>query len=182
MFIALLKKDVLLFLQRTMPNMLEGSFDFFKVLPSNPLALPIILQQSLLSLLIERIGWSSTSEPAFRAQSQLYKNLLPLLNLLIYTSDKSVKDQAYILAKAAILSTGAFDNNPREVCTWFLFIPGYSEGSALAGEVEREMFRKLSSVVLSFLCDAVSTAGNNLFKYMDLLRSYIHKSQGGKGI
>nr|GLL17945.1 uncharacterized protein LOC109190705 isoform X2 [Ipomoea trifida] len=172
--------DVLKLYYRTMPNMLEGSFDFFKVLPSNPLALPIILQQSLLSLLIERIGWSSTSEPAFRAQSQLYKNLLPLLNLLIYTSDKSVKDQAYILAKAAILSTGAFDNNPREVCTWFLFIPGYSEGSALAGEVEREMFRKLSSVVLSFLCDAVSTAGNNLFKYMDLLRSYIHKSQGGK--
>ncbi|VFQ63467.1 unnamed protein product [Cuscuta campestris] len=174
--------DVLKQYYRTMPNMMEGSFDFFKLLPSNPLALPIILQHSLLSLLTEDIGWSSTSETASRAQTQFYKHLLPLLNLLIYSPERSIKDHAYALAKAAMLSTGAFDNNPREVCAWFMFIPGYGEGYALAGDLKLEIFRKLSSGVLSFLCDAVSTVGNNMFKYMDLLRSYIHKSEEGKDV
>ncbi|CAH9077203.1 unnamed protein product [Cuscuta europaea] len=174
--------DVLKLYYRTMSDMLEGSFDFSKLLPSNPLALPVILQHSLLSLITESIGLSSTSEPATRAQTQLYKHLLPLLNLLIYSPERSIKDQAYSLAKAAMLSTGAFDNNPREVCAWLMFIPGYGDGCTIAVDMKLKVFRKLSSGILSFLCDAVSTAGNHIFKYMDLLRSYIRKCQDGKDV
>ncbi|KAK4383551.1 hypothetical protein Sango_2765100 [Sesamum angolense] len=39
----------------------------------------------------------------------------------------------------------------------------------------------LSTVIVSFLCDAVSTTGNNLYKYMESLKHYIYDSGCGKG-
>lgn len=161
--------------------MLEGSFDFFKVFPSNALALPTILQQSLLSLLIEYVGLSSTREVPFRVQPLMYKHLHPLINLLLYSPVKDIKDQAYVLAEAAMSSTGAFDNNLGEISTWFLFLPGYCSNNLFVEDQWIDTLQNLSSAVVSFLCDAISTTGNNLIKYWDLLRCHIYRLKGVKG-
>ncbi|KAC9631546.1 hypothetical protein E3N88_45514 [Mikania micrantha] len=106
---------------RTMPSVLEGSFDFFKVLPSNALSLPTILQQSSLSLLVEHIGWSSKQDVVIRYPPQMYKHLMNFINLVVHSPVKEIKDQAYMLAQAAMLSSGAFDNNATEISAWFYF-------------------------------------------------------------
>lgn len=161
--------------------MLEGSFDFLKVFPSNALALPTILQQSLLSLLIENLGLSSTREAPSRIQPLLYKHLHPLINLLLYSPVKDIRDQAYVLAQAAMSSTGAFDHNIGEIGTWFLFLPGYCSSNLLVEDQWIDMLQNLSSAVVSFLCDAVSTTGNSLIKYWDVLRCHIFRLKGVKG-
>lgn len=164
-----------------MPAVFEGSFDFFKVLPSNPSSLPPVVLQSCLPLLIQHVGWFSKYDTPIRTQAQMYRHLRPFLGLLIDSPTREIKEQAYVLAQATMLSTGAFDNNTREICAWFLFIPGYNSNSICVEEPEVEIFQKLSSIIVSFLCDAVSTIGNNLFKYMDLLRHYTYDSEDGKG-
>ncbi|KAL6954142.1 diphosphoinositol-polyphosphate diphosphatase [Sarracenia purpurea var. burkii] len=161
---------------RTMPGALEGSFNFFKLLPSNPLTLPTILQQSLISLLMELLGCSSKCKVPVRTPSLMYKNMQPFINLLLYSPIQDIKDQAYILAQAAMLSTGAFDKNPSEIGAWFLFLPGYSStGSFFVGDQGVEVFQNSTSVVFSFFCDVVSTIGNNLIKYWDLFRCHTYR-------
>lgn len=159
-----------------MPSVLEGSFDFFKVLPSNALSLPTILQQSLLSLLVEHIGWSSKQETITRYPPLMYKHLMHFLNLVVHSPVKEIKDQAYVLAQAAMLSTGAFDSNATEVGAWFLFLPGFTT------EERGETVQNLSSGVVKFFCDAVSTVGNSLFQYWDTVRSQIHQLGTTKGL
>ncbi|KAH6784179.1 hypothetical protein C2S52_009138 [Perilla frutescens var. hirtella] len=157
---------------RTMPMAMEGSIDFFKFLPNNPLVLPTILQQSLLQLLNATLT---------RNPPQMYRHLYAFLVLLVGSPLKEIKEQAYALAKAAILSTGAFDKNSKEICAWFFFIPGYNTYYFLE-DLKVEILQKLSSVIVSFLCDAVSTTGNNLYKYMESLKHYIYDSQGDKDV
>ncbi|KAI8031787.1 Uncharacterized protein C14G10.02 [Camellia lanceoleosa] len=170
--------DALKFYHRTMPAVLEGSFDFFKILPSNPLALPAILQQSLLSLLIEYIGCSAECKVPVRTPPLMYKHLQQFINLLIYSPIRCIKDQAHILAQAAMLSTGAFDKNPREIGVWLLFLPGTSMDNFFIGDQGIDVFQNLFSAVVCFLCDAVSTTANNLFKYWDLLRRHTYHLKG----
>ncbi|KAI3799706.1 hypothetical protein L1987_35005 [Smallanthus sonchifolius] len=170
--------DALKVYHRTMPSVLEGSFDFFKVLPSNALSLPTILQQSLLSLLVEHIGWSSKQDILIRYPPLMYKHLMHFINLVVHSPVKEIKDQAYVLAQAAMLSSGAFDNNATEIGAWFLFLPGFTTKS----NERSETIQNLSSVVVSFFCDAVSTVGNNLFKYWDLVRSQAHHLETTKDI
>ncbi|XP_010317143.1 uncharacterized protein [Solanum lycopersicum] len=174
--------NVLTIYYKTMPKMLEGLFDFFKILPNNLLALPTMLQQTLLSLLQAHVGWSSKCEIATRVHSQMYKHLLPFLDLLMFSPNRDIKDQAYILAKTSMYSTGAFDKNPKEICSWFFFIPGYSKDNMLGGAVGCDIYRKLSSPVLLFLRDAVIESGDKLFYYSDLLRSALSSLPGIKDI
>ncbi|XP_076947008.1 uncharacterized protein LOC143618794 [Bidens hawaiensis] len=161
--------DALKVYHRTMPSVLEGSFDFFKVLPSNALSLPTILQQSLLSLLVEHIGWSSKQDTITRYPPLMYKHLMHFINLVVHSPVKEIKDQAYVLAQAAMLSTGAFDSNATEIGAWFLFLPGFTT------EERGETVQNLSSAVVTFFCDAVSTVGNSLFQYWDIVRSKIRQ-------
>lgn len=158
----------------------EGSVDFFKLIPNNPLALPTILQQSLLQLLNEHVSQFSKDVTPITSPPQMYRHLHPFLVLLVGSPHKQIKVQAYALAKAAILSTGAFDKNVKEICAWFFFIPGYNTDHIL-GDLDVQIFQELSSVIVSFLCDAVSTTGNNLYKYMESLKHYIYDAEGGKG-
>ena len=167
-------------LQRTGTTMLEGSSNFFKYLPNNALALPSILQRSLLSLLIEYIGWSNECELPVKVHP-LMKHLGALLNLLLYSPAKDIKEQAYILAKAAMSSSGAFDHNLGEIGTWFLFLPGYSTNNFFIDDQHINMCQDLFSTVVTFLCEAVSTMGNSLCKNWDRLRSYIYHLTGRKG-
>ncbi|KAK9268493.1 hypothetical protein L1049_000245 [Liquidambar formosana] len=162
--------DALKIYLRTMANMLEGSFDFFVNLLSNPLSLPTNLQRSLLSLIMEYIGWSHRSDIPIRAPPLMYKHLQAFINLLIFSPIGDLRNQAFDLARASMLSTGAFDRNLREIGAWFLFLPGYGGDKSSA------------EVVVSFLCDAVSTIGNNLFKYWDLVRCRIYHLEGFKDV
>lgn len=157
--------------QRIIPTLLEGSFDFFMNLLSNPLTLQTTLLHSLVSLLIEYVGWSPSGIP-IRTPPLMYKHLHPFLNLLIFSPISDIKDQAYGLAQAAMLSTGAFDRNRHEIGSWFLFLPGFDRGTSSVDFLGLEGLQGLYQAVISFLCDAVSTAGNNLFKYWDIVKQY----------
>ncbi|KAI3986665.1 hypothetical protein MKX01_014203 [Papaver californicum] len=162
--------DVLTLYLRTMPNTLEGSYDFFKELPSDPFTLSSNQQQSLLPLLIEYIGWSPERKVPIRPPEALYRHLNPLVNLLIRSPIKDIQNQAYTLARAAMFSTGAFDRDIQEIDAWFLFLPGYRRDGQPEEGQGHDLFGDLFEVVVSFFCDAVSTVGNSLYKYHDMVR------------
>lgn len=166
-----------------MPTVLEGSFDFFMNLLSepDPLALPTNLQCSLLSLLTEYVQWSTRSGIPVRTPPLMYKHLQPFVNLLIFSPVNEIKKQAYNLAQAAMLSTGAFDRNVHEIGAWFLFFPSYRANNWCIEEQQITVLQSLSRVVISFLCDAISTIGNNLFKYWAIVEQHAHL-KGFKGI
>ncbi|XP_062077760.1 uncharacterized protein LOC133782458 isoform X2 [Humulus lupulus] len=154
---------------RVMPTVLEGSFEFLISLLIDPLALDTNLQHSLLSLLIEYVVWSPTGTP-FTAPPLMYKHLQSFMTLLIFSPISEIKNQACDLAQAAMLSTGAFDRNRHEIGSWFLFIPGYDRRNSSLHIPCVEVLQSLCQVVISFLCDAISTTGNNLFKYWDMVK------------
>ncbi|PON51517.1 Nucleolar pre-ribosomal-associated protein [Parasponia andersonii] len=161
---------------RIMPTVLEGSFDFLINLLTDPLALHTNLQHSILSLLIEYIGWSPS------APTLMYKHLQSFMNLLIFSPINDIKNQAYDLAQAAMLSTGAFDRNHHEIGSWFLFLPGYDRRHSSFHIQGVEVLQSLCQVVISFLCDAISTVGNNLFKYWDVVKRHTCNLEGLKGL
>lgn len=171
-----------MFLQRAMPNALDSTFDFFKILPNDPLNLSFDQQQSVFSMLIECIGLSPGGNTATRAPELMYRHLQPLINTLVFSEDINVQEQAYILARAAMISTGAFDQNLLEVDAWLVFIPGFNTKKNSGKTQITEMFRDWSKVVISFLCDAVSTIGNNLYKNMDHMRQLIFEIYGHNGM
>lgn len=164
-----------------MPNALGGSFEFFVGLLNNPLELTIDLQVSILSLLMEYIEWHPNSEMRLRAPSSLYKHLQSFIKLFIFSADDDVRHRAFSLAKAAMFSTGAFDRNLREIEAWLLFLPGYQKNKSSSSNLELEVLHSFCPIVISFLCDAVSTVGNNLVKYWDLLKRYVHSFEGVGG-
>lgn len=160
----------MLLLQRTFRSILEVSYDFLKILPNSPLKLPSILLQSLLSMLIEHIGCSREAGSSTKVLPPIYNHLQSFLQLSFYSPSRYVREKAYILAKAAMMSTGAFDNNPCEIASWFLFIPGdvaQYDGNKCQ---EDKLLQTLSSSVVSFLCDTVSTVGNNLVKHWEITK------------
>ncbi|XP_068638772.1 uncharacterized protein [Aristolochia californica] len=161
--------DVLTFYLKTIPNAFERSFDFLKVLPGNPLEIPIDQQRSVLSLLVEFVGLSPGRNASIGAPELMYKHLQPLMNLLIFSPVKEIQEQARVLVRAAMISTGAFDRNISEIDAWLLFFPGCGKDNCL-GDTGAQVIRDFSKIVVSFFCDAVSTVGNNLYKYLDHLR------------
>ncbi|KAI0491316.1 hypothetical protein KFK09_025576 [Dendrobium nobile] len=162
--------DVLKIYLRTMPIAFEGSFDFFKILPANPSSLSIDHQRSLLSLLVECIQSSSQNRIS---AGLLYKHLYPLINFLIFSQVKDIKSQAYALVRAAMISTGAFDKDLSEIDAWFVFLP-VSVNNINADQSQRvEALCNQSAIVVSFLCEAVSTIGNNLYKHLDQIRKLL---------
>ncbi|XP_008458089.1 uncharacterized protein LOC103497624 isoform X3 [Cucumis melo] len=166
---------------RRLPHTLEGSFEFFINLLGNPLLLPTILQHSLLSLLIEYIPSSSVSSTHFRTPPGMYKHLQPFITLFIRSPDSDIRDKAYYLAQASILSTGALDQNVYEGGSWFLFLSNYDRGTSFM-ELGKESSENLIYTVISFLCDAISTVGNNLFKYWGIVKSYTDQLKGAKDV
>ena len=164
-----------------MPTGLEGSFEFFMNLLSSPLASETDLQRSLLSLLTEYVGLSPKSRTPTRTPPLVYKHLLTFMNLLVFSQNSDIRDQGYHLAQAAMLSTGAFDRNQHEIASWFLFLPGFGRRKSSAEVLEVEVLQSLCHVVISFLCDAVSTTGNSLFKYWDIVKRYTCPLETNKG-
>lgn len=145
---------------------------------SSSSGLPAELQRALLSVLNEYISWTPKAQierVPTRIPPLMFKHLHVFVNLLLFSSDNEVKDLAKNLALVAMRSTGAFDKNPTEIGRWFLFLPGYRN---LKAPPIQEGVESSSSVVISFLCDAVSTVGNNLFKQWDIVRSNLSHLEG----
>ncbi|OAY74978.1 Nucleolar pre-ribosomal-associated protein 1 [Ananas comosus] len=167
--------EILTFYLRTMPVSFDGAFDFFRVIPVNPLSLPTNRQESLLSLLVEYIGQSTGSLELGRIPESMYKHLQPLINVLLYSGLKNICNKAYILVRAAMISSGAFDQNFAEIDAWLFFLPSYKTQKLGVESQGGDAFCDLSSVVVSFLCDGVSTVGNNLYKHLDNMHRLLAK-------
>ncbi|KAL9232151.1 hypothetical protein vseg_007290 [Gypsophila vaccaria] len=165
---------------RTLVDVLEVSYDVLKILPTDPLELPSILVQSLLSMLIEHFGCSTEYDLSRTMLPPIYKHLQSLLVLFLHSPIKDVRLKAYTLAKAALMSIGAFDHSSWEIGSWFLFLPGNIGPDDCCRYVESKSFQSLSTPVVSFLCDAVSTVGNNLVKYWEILKCQHSILKAGK--
>ncbi|ESQ54570.1 hypothetical protein EUTSA_v10024185mg [Eutrema salsugineum] len=171
--------DTLRLYVRSVPNVLEGSFDVFLKLLSSPSSLPAELQRGVLSLLSDYISWTPKSQSErvpTRMPPHMFRQLDIFVNLLLSSPDNEVKDLAYNLAMVAMSSTGAFEKNPSEIGAWFQFLPCY--GKTKRPFKVKEAVESMSSAVVSFLCDAVTTVGNNLFKYWDIIRSSLSQLKG----
>uniref|UniRef100_A0ACD5ZGX9 Uncharacterized protein n=1 Tax=Avena sativa TaxID=4498 RepID=A0ACD5ZGX9_AVESA len=168
--------DVLRLYLRVMPSSFDGSFDFFKVIPPNLLELSKDEQQCLLSLLVEYSGQFEGHWNPERVPESMYKHLQPLIDIMLHSQVKSIRDEAYILVKAALASSGAFDQNFEEIDAWLVFLPGYEAKWCVRESVGVSSSNKLSHLVIPFLCDAVSVVGNNLYKYQEHMRKFISKS------
>ncbi|KAJ1407906.1 Nucleolar pre-ribosomal-associated protein 1, N-terminal [Sesbania bispinosa] len=174
--------DTLRYYRRTLPFSSDNSIESFKGLLKNPLDLTSHLQVSLLSLLVEYIEWCPDNEIPIRTPPMLYKYLQPFIKVLMFSPVNGTKDLAYRLAMAAVFSTGAFDRNLHEIEAWFLFLPGYHRKKSAVNIMEVDVLQSLTFFVISFLCDAVSTLGNNLVKYWNILKNYVHCLKGGKDL
>jgi len=168
--------DVLRLYLRVMPSSFDGSYDFFRIIPPNPLDLSMDEQQSLLSLLLEYSGQSGGCWNLERVPESMYKYLQPLFYIMLYSQNKNIRDQAYILVKAAMVSSGAFDQDFTEIDAWLVFLPGYVAKWCVRENRRVGAPNKLSHIVIPFLCDAVSVVGNNLYKYQEHTRKLISKS------
>ncbi|WVZ87214.1 hypothetical protein U9M48_033889 [Paspalum notatum var. saurae] len=173
--------DVLRLYLRVMPSSFEGSYDFFRIIPPNPLDLSKDEQQSLLSLLLEYSGQSGGCWDPERVPESMYKYLQPLFYIMLHSEIKNIRDQAYILVKAAMASSGAFDQNFTEIDAWFVFLPGYEAKWCVRENLRVGAPNKLSHIVIPFLCDAISVVGNNLYKYQEHTRKLISKSDHFEG-
>ncbi|XP_062220395.1 LOW QUALITY PROTEIN: uncharacterized protein LOC133919867 [Phragmites australis] len=168
--------DVLRLYLRVMPSSFDGSFDFFRVIPPNPLDLSKDEQESLLSLLLEYSGQSGGCWDPERVPESMYKHLQPLIYIMLHSQIKSIRDQAYILVKAAMASSGVFDKNFAEIDAWLVFLPGYEAKWCVRENLGVGASNKLSHIVIPFLCDAISVVGNNLYKYQEHTCKLISKS------
>ncbi|KAI4965328.1 hypothetical protein ZWY2020_054798 [Hordeum vulgare] len=119
----------------------------YLVIPPRPLDLSKDEQHSLLSLLVE---YSGQCEGHWNPESSR-------INI--------IREQAYILVKAALASSGVFDQNFAEIDAWLVFLPGYEAKWCVRESLGVGLSNKLSQIVIPFLCDAVSVVGNNLYKY-----------------
>nr|POE55390.1 hypothetical protein CFP56_61658 [Quercus suber] len=61
-------------------------------------------------------------------------------------------------------------------------LPGYDKGKSSVEVLELEMLQSLSPVVISFFCDAISTIGNNLFKFWEIVKHNAFHSKGAKDV
>ncbi|KAF8651235.1 hypothetical protein HU200_063482 [Digitaria exilis] len=168
--------DVLRIYLRVMPSSFDGSYDFFRIIPPNPLDLSKDEQQSLLSLLLEYSGQSGGCWDLERIPESMYKYLQPLFHIMLDSQIKNIRDQAYILVKAAMASSGVFDHNFTEIDAWLVFLPGYEAKWHIRDNGRVGAPNKLSHIVIPFLCDAISVVGNNLYKYQEHTRKLISKS------
>ncbi|XP_058732060.1 uncharacterized protein LOC131603666 isoform X2 [Vicia villosa] len=174
--------DALKYYHRSLPLTLDHSFDTFKGLLKNPLELTSHLQVSLLSLLVEYIQWCPENETPIRTPAMLYKYLQPFTILFMFSPIKKARNLAYRLAMAAMFSTGAFDGNLHEIHAWLLFLPGYQREHSSVNILEVDVLHNLALFVITFLCDAVSTLGNNLVKYWNILKNHVHSLEGDKDL
>ncbi|KAK9163658.1 hypothetical protein Syun_004560 [Stephania yunnanensis] len=147
-------KDELKDAQRAIPKAMDRSYDFFKLLPAKPLAISVNEQQSLLSLLIEYAGLSSENRAFVKPPEAMFKHLQSLI-YLSYSPIKGIRDKAYELVRAAMLSTGGFDRKPLEIDAWIMFLPGHERDASSVEDQCVEALRYCSTIVEGRLLSCV---------------------------
>ncbi|XP_078434364.1 ribosome 60S biogenesis amino-terminal protein isoform X2 [Wolffia australiana] len=165
--------DALRLYLRALPLTLEGSFDFMKILTSNPLKLSTTLQESVVSLLVEYTVQECEGQTTIRAPPAMHKSLHVLIGLFLFSPIQTVRSKALTLAKRALLNTGAFDQNISEIEAWLHYLPGYCDENLFEENQGALTLKNLYSVGISFFCEAISTVANNLYKYLDQLRAFV---------
>lgn len=108
--------------KRVMPSSFDGSFDFFTVMPPIPLDLSKDEEYCLLSLLVEYSEQCEGHWDPERVPESMYKHLQLLLHIMLHLQVNIICEQAYILVKAVVASSGAFDENFAEIDAWFGFL------------------------------------------------------------
>ncbi|XP_023639916.1 uncharacterized protein LOC17890382 isoform X2 [Capsella rubella] len=175
MFFHIKLLDALGIYVRSMPNVPDGLFSVFMKYLSSSSSLPAELQRALLSLLNEYISWrpKSQSERVPRKMPPLMcKHLDLFIKLFLFSEHDEVKVLSYNLARVSMSRTGAFDVNASEIEAWFRFLPS-------VGKIKQPLkVQSISSVVISFLCDAVTTVGNHLVTQWNIVRSSFSHSNG----
>ncbi|KAI4374779.1 hypothetical protein MLD38_012731 [Melastoma candidum] len=166
---------------RMMPAVLEGSFEFFVNILGNALELSVDLLDSLLAILTEYTKERKMHGLPHKVPTQMHRHLQTFLKLLLSSETMSIREQAFGLARAALMSTGAFSRNSQEIDAWFTFLPGYLGKESSCFE-EIKVLQTSSRAVVTFFCDAISYVANNLFKSWDFLRQCILQPSGAKGI
>ncbi|CAM6096475.1 unnamed protein product [Calypogeia fissa] len=173
--------------------MADTGFDAFKLLPDDPSLLSTVQQRSLSALLLAATG-SGTSLPlgevgwvfgGFAGFGSAYKSFKQLLMFMLISEVKDVRDAVYEVAHRVMSSTGAFESNPMEISLWLdLLLQWKIEKSNISNDLEeiinvvrRGDIRPGSTYasLVEFLSEAVSSIGQNSYKYLDSLHSILSK-------
>jgi hypothetical protein len=165
----------------------DTGFDAFKLLPDDLSVLSITQQKSLSALLLAATG--STLEEVggfaggFAGFGSAYKNFKQLLNLMLTSDAKEVRDTMSDVAHRVMVSTGAFESNLQEISMWLDFLllwkvdeTGISwdaEGKKASVQSQSTSSASLYASLVDFLSEAVSMIGQNSYKYLDLLHSIL---------
>lgn len=179
-----------LYSQTVLPIALaDTGFDAFKLLPENPVAMPVVQQKALTSLLLAVTGSSSTSSSEkavrfvgeFAGVGSAHKRLKPLLLLMLSTDLKDVSEAAYLIIHRIMVSTGAFGMNLGEVRLWLDALVGwkfdkFQEPQATGERTELDLRNNLTSdtvhgSLIDFLAEAVGSISQSIYKYLERLHS-----------
>ncbi|XP_024533954.1 uncharacterized protein LOC9637781 [Selaginella moellendorffii] len=134
------------------------NFDPLKFVPEDAKCLSSSQQHSLVALLLSARRSGALGDG-------LYTSFKLLTRLVVSLKTVELRQKAHVLLDEALLSTGAFENNPYEISVWLHNLPGWPNGS-------------LDETIATFLCDLVLNVGRNLYKYMDQLHSLLTKGTG----
>ncbi|KAL2643291.1 hypothetical protein R1flu_010878 [Riccia fluitans] len=185
--------DVLAAFQKVLPIALaDTGFDAFKLLPDNPIHMPIVQQNALTALLLGVTGYTTTSSDnprrvigEFVGIGSAYKRLKPLLLLMLTTESKNVSEAAYYIIQRIMMITGAFDHNPAEISLWLDALVAWKirKGHGLRSSKEdMNMCLKNSlsagtihASLVDFLAEAVGSVGRNIYRYLDRLQQNLSK-------
>lgn len=151
--------------------MADTGFDAFKLLPDDPTTLSGIQQKSLSALLLaatgsssslpsEEYGWISGGAAGF---GSAYRNFKQLLMFMLISEGKDVNDAVYEVVHRVMGSTGAFESNPMEISLWLDLL--------VLWKIDKPASAYASLV--DFLSGAVSSMGQNSYKYLDSLHSIL---------
>ncbi|KAL3696543.1 hypothetical protein R1sor_010619 [Riccia sorocarpa] len=184
--------DVLAAFQRVLPVALaDTGFDAFKLLPDNPMSMPVVQQKALSGLLLAVTGYTNSSEKPRQnigesaGVGSAYKRLKPLLLLMLTTDSEDVSEAAYYILEKIMISTGAFDQNPAEIRLWLDALVAWKirKSHQLRNSNEgTDMYLKNSlsagtihASLVDFLADAVTSVSRNIYRYLNRLQQNLSK-------
>lgn len=192
MFFALTVFSLMSVAQRVLPvAFADKSFDPFKLLPSDPMALSLAQQKAFLSLLLATTdpprNVSQRNQSTYRlveagSSGFMYKHVKPLLKLMIGSSVDHIRDATHLLASRIMVSTGAFESNTWESNLWLdhlsrlegkSMVTGCNADDSQGEHLSQHVLGSIGECVVGFLGEAVGSVARTLYKYFDQLFSLL---------
>lgn len=186
--------------QRVLPvAFADKSFDPFKLLPSDPMALSLAQQKAFLSLLLATTdpprNVSQSNQSAYRhveagSSGSMYKHVKPLLKLMIGSSVDHIRDGTHLLASRIMVSTGAFESNVWEPNLWLdhlsrlegkLMVTRCNPNDSLGEYLSQHVLGSVGECVVGFVAEALGSVGRTLYKYFDQLFALLSAHSLGEG-